>query len=496
MQFGLEALFPLILTLFLALTVKRTLIALGAGIVSGALLIAQYRPIATLDYLLQSAVSQVYADGQWQQWHLDVLAAMALLGMMTKLLSRGGAVEVFGLWLGTKVRSHRQARLGAIFLGWVVFIDGIFSCLAVGNVCKPLGRKYGVRSEQLAYLVDSNASPLCAVLPFSSWGPYVMALLAGIAFLPLTPVEALLQMAQVNFYAITTIVLSLLVAWYGTGFKELKVTPVTSATVEKPLGTPWLLGLPMLSLLVLSIVFILYSGGHQAQEMSLTAWLANADIGASMRNACFVATLVTFIMLKRSGRSLLALGKDMLFGLQTIALAVGILLFTWMIGGVIQDLGIAKMLASWAEQYLSSHFLLPGMFLLCALMAFTTGSSWGTFAIMIPIGSAIAQAVDVSLLIPALSAVMAGSVFGDHCSPISDTSVLSAISSGCEPHDHVVTQLPFALMAAVAAASGYGLLNVGASIWLAWLVTLGCALLLFSIKTRSQRRNTMQVSPS
>lgn len=484
MQFGLEALFPLILTLFLALTLKRTLVALGVGILSGALLIAQYSPIATMEYLAASATSQVYADGQWQQWHLDVLAAMALLGMMTKLLSRGGAVEVFALWLNSRIRSHRQARLGVVFLGWIVFIDGIFSCLAVGNVCKPLGRKYGVRSEQLAYLVDSNASPLCAVLPFSSWGPYVMALLASIAFLPISPIEALLQMAQVNFYAVTTIILSVLVAWYGTGFKPLEVMPVNLNEEERSQGSPWLLGLPMLSLLLLSVVFILYSGGEQSQAFNLMSWLANADIGASMRNACLIATIITIVMLKRYGRSWKALGKDMLFGVQTIALAVAILLFTWMIGGVIKDLGVAKMLAGWAELYLSAHLLLPGMFFLCAIMAFTTGSSWGTFAIMIPIGSEIAHAVDVSLLIPALSAVMAGSVFGDHCSPISDTSVLSAVSSGCEPHEHVVTQLPFAMIAAISAALGYGVLNTGAPVLAAWSVALMSALGLFHLKSR------------
>ena len=484
MQFGLEALFPLILTLFLALTLKRTLVALGVGIVSGALLIQGFSPIATMEYLANSAVSQIYTGGQWQLWHLDVLAAMALLGMITKLLSRGGAVEVFALWLNSRVRSHRQARLGVVFLGWIVFIDGIFSCLAVGNVCKPLGRKYGVRSEQLAYLVDSNASPLCAVLPFSSWGPYVMALLAGITLLPISPIEALLQMAQINFYAITTIILSLLVAWYGTGFKPLEVTPVVHNEKSVSEGSPWLLGLPMLSLLLLSVLFILYSGGDQSQGRDLMSWLANADIGASMRNACVIATVITVVMLKRYGRSWKALGKDMLFGMQTIALAVAILLFTWMIGGVIKDLGVAKMLAAWAELYLSAHLLLPDMFFLCAIMAFTTGSSWGTFAIMIPIGSEIALAVDMSLLIPALSAVMAGSVFGDHCSPISDTSVLSAISSGCEPHDHVVTQLPFAMIAAISAVIGYGLLNIGVPVLATWSAVLVSVLGLFYVKDR------------
>ena len=470
---------PLLLTLVLALVLRRTLVALGVGIVSGALILSEFNPLNTIVYLSSKAWMQLYADGQWQAWHLNVLAAMVLLGMMTQLLARGGAVKSFADWLYHRIQSGRQARVGVVLLGWVVFIDGIFSCLAVGHVCQPLSQRYNMSKEQIAYLVDSNASPLCALLPFSSWGPYVMAILAGIALLPMSPLESFIEIAKLNFYAITVIVLSLLIAWFGIGFGYTaeKEQPVD----EVDAGSPWLLGIPMASLLLASVGFTLWSGATHSQSMDITQWLTSADIGAAMRDACILATGIALLMLKFSGRTLALLAVDMLAGVKVISFAIAILLFTWMIGAVIGDLGVAKLLASWAEQFISSNVVVAGTFLLCAIMAFTTGSSWGTFAIMIPIGAEIAVAVDQALMLPVLSAVMAGSVFGDHCSPISDTSVISATSSGCEPHAHVVTQLPFAIIAALSALVGFQLINLGiATLW-SWLAVLLCALLMLGL---------------
>lgn len=482
---SLLAILPLLLTLTLALFLRRTLVALGVGIVSGALLIAQFDPLQTARYLLDIGVKQFYAQGAWQAWHLNVLLAMLLLGSMTQLLARGGAVGQFGDWLYSRIRTERQARLGVVFLGWLVFIDGIFSCLAVGHVCQPLSQRYGIRHEQLAYLVDSNASPLCALLPFSSWGPYVMALIAGISFLPVSPLEAFIDVALFNFYAIVTLGLSVLVAWYGVGFRSFVApTEVKSSNAVEAKGNPWLLAIPMLTLLLASVGLTLWSGAQQVSSWDVSLWLAKADIGASMRDACLLATLVTLIMLGLSGRRLTALVGDLSHGVRMIAFAIAILLCTWMIGAVIQDLGVAKLLAAWAKSYLSPHLLVAGMFLLCAIMAFATGSSWGTFAIMIPIGAEIAHNLDPHLLLSVLSAVMAGSVFGDHCSPISDTSVLSATSSGCAPHDHVVTQLPFALIAACSALVGFQLVNLEVATPLVWLAVVSCGLGLFALMAR------------
>lgn len=453
------SLVPLLLTLALALLLRRTLVALGVGIVSGALLIQGFSPWPTLTYLVDTAWVQLYANDQWQSWHLNVLAAMILLGIMTQLLARGGAVTAFGDWLYHRIQSERQARLGVVVLGWLVFIDGIFSCLAVGHICQPLSERYGIRREQLAYLVDSNASPLCALLPFSSWGPYVMALLGSLSFLSLSPLTAFIDIAQLNFYAIVTLVLSVLVAWFGIGFRKPSYTRMETAQIDA--GNPWLLSVPMLCLLTGSMLLMCYSGASQVNTWDITAWLSHADIGAAMRDASAIATLVTLVLLKLSGRGVTALALDLVHGARTMVFAISILMFTWMIGAVISDLGVAKMIAAWADIYLPSFMLVAGMFLLCAIMAFATGSSWGTFAIMIPIGGEVAHTLDVTLLIPTLSAVMAGSVFGDHCSPISDTSVLSATSSGCSPHDHVVSQLPFALIAAFSALVGFQCINLG-----------------------------------
>lgn len=463
---------PIIITLVMAFTLRKTLWALAAGVISGAFIISQYSLSASISYIVTTASSQFYAEGQWQLWHLNVLMAMLLLGALTQLLARGGAVAQFSQWLTQRLHTARQARLGIVLLGFVVFIDGIFSCLAVGHVCQPLQRGYGISRTQLAYLVDSTASPLCSLLPFSSWGPYVMAILAGLTMLHESPVSAFVEIAQLNFYAIAVLLLAIWVAWSGVGFSLDKVEPIEVDVASKDAGNPWLLALPMLSLLVLSMVLTLVSGAQHSSSHSIMQWLAHADIGGAMRNACLLSLALCCVLLWRSGRTVWQLLIDLSHGLKSMIFAIAILIFTWLIGQVIKDLQIASVLAGLAKIYLAPQFMVAGLFILCAVMAFGTGSSWGTFAIMLPIGAQIAHTLEPSLLLVALSAVMAGSVFGDHCSPISDTSVLSATSSNCEPHQHVITQLPFALISASSAVIGFQLINLQVSHWLAWIAVL------------------------
>ncbi|RLV60576.1 sodium:proton antiporter [Parashewanella curva] len=491
------SLLPLFLTLILALTVRNTLLALGVGIVSGSFILNHFSLVASLEHLSRLLIEQFYQQSQWQAWHLNVLATMILLGVMTKLLSRSHAVDEFSNWLHNKILTPRQARLGMVFLGWFVFIDGLFSCLAVGNICQPLSKKYGVKSEQLAYFVDSNASPVTSLIPFSSWGPYVIAILASMTFLSGSAFSNFVDIAQMNFYAISTLIISVLVAWFGIGFgaSPNKKTNENYVADSNKQGSPWLLLLPILALLVGSLGLMLLSGAMATDSTQLDQWLAHADIGSSMRNASLFAVLLTLLLLKTSGRKFNALLKDTWIGLNTMTFACSILLFTWLIGTIVKELSIAAILADWAQQHLSSQFLLSGLFLLCATMAFATGSSWGTFAIMLPIGGEIAHIIDPQLLLPALSAVMAGSVFGDHCSPISDTSVLSATSSGCTPHQHVVTQLPFAFVGAFSTLVGFQLLNLSLGYGAALsAVVCSCSLFLLSMQKFKELRSQRAIS--
>ncbi|MBV7315663.1 Na+/H+ antiporter NhaC family protein [Shewanella sp. NIFS-20-20] len=491
-------LLPLLFTLVLALVTRQTLLALLGGIVTGALLIQDFSIVTTITYLTTTASELFYADNQWQQWHLNVLAAMLMLGMMTRLFSVSGAVDSFSQWLYRRITSGRQARLGVVLLGYLVFIDGIFSCLAVGHVCRPLTRRYQISAPQLAYLVDSNASPLCSLLPISSWGPYVMALLASISFMTLPPLSAFIVVAQGNFYAMLTLLMALWLAYTGQGFQRGQQPAIAIDDTElggsSSLG-PWLLLLPMLTLLAGAVGFTLVSGMNAAPDGGITQWLASADIGVAMRNACLLALIVTLVSMVKARSGVTVMLNGVVGGIGMMLFAIGILLSTWMIGKVIDDLNVASLLAYWAEQYLSQTLLVPGLFVLCAMMAFSTGSSWGTFAIMIPIGAQISHQLDISMLLPALSAVMAGSVFGDHCSPISDTSVISASSSGCTPYEHVITQIPLALVTASGALMGFYLLNVGWSYLAAGAVAvaLGFSLLQLLLWQRQRRLKSAMV---
>ncbi|WP_372872692.1 Na+/H+ antiporter NhaC family protein [Shewanella sp.] len=451
---------PLLLTLTLALLLRRTLVALGAGVLCGALILNDFDPWTSAAYLFSGFTGLFYHQAQWQGWHLNVLAAMLLLGVMTSLLGRSGAVEQFGLWLSRRISDGRQARLGVVGLGFLVFIDGIFSCLAVGSVGRPLAKHYGISANRLAYMVDTTASPLCSLVPVASWGPYVMALLAGVTFLPVSPLEAFLGMAVVNFYAIGALLLVLVGTWLDWGWTT-EAESAGDASLPKDISaSPWPLLLPLAALLLSSVGFTLYSGSRLTTESGLGAMLTAADIGAAMRDASVLAVLVAMAGSLWRGRGK-ALGADVLVGVRSMALAVGILLLTWMIGQLIKDLGAGFRIANLARDWLSADYMLAGIFGLCAVMAFATGTSWGTFAIMIPLCAQVAHTLAPTLLLPALAAVMAGSVFGDHCSPISDTSILSATASGASVQGHVTTQLPFALMAAAAAILAFQGLNMG-----------------------------------
>ncbi len=466
---------PLFLTLILALTLRNTLTALGIGTLAGTLVLDHFQVLSSIRYLADLSVSQFYARQQWQAWHIDIIVTMFLLGVMTKMLSQSHAVESFSVWLRQRIKNQRQARIGVIFLGWFVFIDGLFSCLAVGHVCQPLSEKYRISPARLAYFVDSGASPVTSLIPVSSWGPFVIGLLASLTFLRGNPFNSFIDVAQMNFYAIITLLISLYVAWSGVGFNDINNKIKLTANDTRRQGNPWLLSLPIISLLLGSVILIFRSGARASGSSEISDWLINADIGATMRNASLFATLVTFVLLRFSGQTLTQLLASARLGIKTISFAVAILIFTWLIGAVIKELQVAQLLARWADAYLSVNYLLGGIFFLCAVMAFATGSSWGTFAIMIPVGGKIAHIIAPQLLIPALSAVMAGSVFGDHCSPISDTSVLSATSSGCEPYEHVTTQLPFALIGAVSAFTGFQLLNLGFPYWSALIAVIAAA---------------------
>ncbi|WP_417346506.1 Na+/H+ antiporter NhaC family protein [Ferrimonas sp.] len=482
----LLSLAPVVLTIGMALVVRRTLLALGSGLLLAALILHWGTVSGPVLYLVNNFTGQLYVQGQWQGWHLDVILTIALLGILTQQLARSGAVNAFAHWLFPRIRSRRQARLAVVAVGWMVFIDGIFSCLANGNVSRPLCERYRISNAQLAYLVDSTASPLCAILPFSSWGPYVMTLLAGLTFLNEAPLTAFLQVACTNFYAVITLALAALVAWSNLGFQPAAAKPEHFQTQEQQAGSPWLLGLPVLVLIGGSLLLAILSGLEGGD--TLMQWLANADIGAAMRNASLGAVLLSLGLQWHQGIKVKAMLVASWMGLRSVTTALGILMMTWMVGRAIGDLETGRVMATWASAHLAQGLLLPGIFLLCAVTAFATGSSWGTFALMIPIGAEIAWQLQPQLLLPALSAVMAGSVFGDHCSPISDTTVLSATASGCAPVDHVSTQLPLALTSAGLALVGFALLGQQLSLVLVWPLMLVLMLILGTMAVKGQAR--------
>ncbi|QDF67740.1 Na+/H+ antiporter NhaC family protein [Shewanella sp. SNU WT4] len=484
------SLLPPVVAILLAVITRRVLVSLGVGIILGSLLLTDFTPLTSASYLASKVTALVWVDGAFNSWNLYILGFLVLLGMITALITVSGAARAFADWARARIRSKRDAKLLTILLGCVVFIDDYFNSLVVGSVCRPLTDRYYVSRAKLAYLLDSTAAPVCVISPVSSWGAYIIALIGGIltthGIADSGHLSIFIQMIPMNFYAIFALLLLICVAMFGLDigpmrrheqlaqkgelWDESKGTPpganmdLPEADTGKVLG----LFLPIGSLVAATLYFMVSSGADVLTEKGIAFDIIKAFENTSVSSslffgACFgfVVTLIGVMMQKVDTKLVL---KGMTQGALSMLPAIYILLFAWTIAGVIGQLETGKYMASLANGNIPFAMLPAVMFVLAGLTAFATGTSWGTFGIMLPIAADMAMGSHVSMMLPMLASVLAGAVFGDHCSPISDTTILSSTGAGCHHIDHVVTQLPYALIVAVISMIGYTVLGFTESV--------------------------------
>ncbi|WP_386696539.1 Na+/H+ antiporter NhaC family protein [Lonepinella sp. MS14436] len=483
---------PPLLALGLAIITRKVLLSLSVGIIVGALMLTGSDFSLALSYLLERVSSLVYTveNGVFalNESNVHIILFLLLLGILTALLSVSGSNQAFAEWAQKRIKDRRGAKLMAACLVFVTFIDDYFHSLAVGAIARPVTDKFHVSRAKLAYILDSTAAPMCVMMPVSSWGAYIMTLIAGLlaehAITGYTPFSAFITMSAMNFYAIFSMIMVFVVAYFsfdiGPMARHEKVALEQAETQteiqQQSSGKVRNLVLPILTLILATVAMMMKTGNDvlaiDGKPFSILGAFENTTVGISLVVGGVSALIVsTLLIVVNRNVSINEYGKAWIVGIKSMLGAIAILFFAWTINKIVGDMQTGKYLSTLISDNLNPAFLPAILFILGSAMAFSTGTSWGTFGIMLPIAAAIAVNASPELLLPCLSAVMAGAVCGDHCSPVSDTTILSSTGAKCNHIDHVTTQLPYALLVALATTIGYLVIGFTQSGWLGFITT-------------------------
>ena len=488
------SLLPPVFTIGYALLTKRVFQSMLGGIGIGICLMAIDQSHNPFLYAWSIFSNVFYSSGEINE-NVSILVFLCLLGTLTLLMQKSGNLEVISGWVVSKVKSRRNAQLFMILFGVIVFIDDYFNSLAVGKVSRPIADRMGISRAKLAYILDSTAGPVCILAPISSWGASIIVILDQIVeshqLSGYNGFSLFLASMPYNFYAFVAIALVVLMAVYNVNFKKMAKAEKEALVCQKQdflsdsdaSGLVLLkLTMPLIMLFVSAFGMIALTGIMNAGEVSLLSAIENSKVGLSLVAGGLVSVLTQLFLEKDKKREIRELPRSLAGGFRVMWTANAILVLAWVLSGLTKDLQSGIFLAGLIEQSsISFQFLPVVIFVVAGFMSFSTGTSWGTFAIILPIAAQIAVASDPSLLTVLLAAVLGGSVFGDHCSPISDTTILSSTGAGCDHIQHVTTQLPYCLLAGLISLYGYFILSYVGNAFLALafcLVTtwIGCAL--------------------
>ncbi|WKY46526.1 Na+/H+ antiporter NhaC family protein [Eubacteriaceae bacterium ES3] len=470
-EVGLLSIVPPLVAIILALLTKEVISSLLIGILSGSLIYS----ISTGGGLIEMSTTAfgIMAETVGAPGKFNILLFLALLGALVYLVTLAGGSKAYGNWACTKLKSKRSALLATSLLGAIIFVDDYFNCLTVGTVMKPVTDKHRISRAKLAYIIDSTAAPICIIAPISSWAAAVGATLYETGSFT-NEFSAFIATIPYNLYALLCILMVIFLSVFNLDFGLMaKLEARANKTGElgsldalsddavkmQDNATIWDLIIPIGSLILFSILAMLYNGGFWAGEgLSFSEAFGNCDASAALVLGSFWALIVTFLLFVP--RKLIGFKEFMgglSEGIKTMVPAYIILTLAWTIGSLCQNyLGTGLFIG---ELVKTSHIpvgLIPAIiFLVSALLSFSIGTAWGTFGIFIPIVVFISQYSAPELMVVTLSATLAGSVFGDHCSPISDTTILSSTGAGCDHLEHVSTQMVYAMIVAACSFVGY-----------------------------------------
>lgn len=499
MEYSFLSIIPPIIIIALVIITRKITLSLGIGIVIAAIIIEHGNILQAIITILQAILNLFYSDGEWNSGNLYVLSFLLLLGALTGLIAALGGNRAFGNWIGRRIRTKRGAQLMTTTCGVSLFPDDVFSMFVTSQITGPVIDHVKVPRTKLAYLIHSTSDPTCVICPLSSWGAYIIGILTSIfAALHITenPLIAFLIIATTNFYALSTLLFVFSSAAFDINIGKMKQHVAINEQQQIPTvttrGTIWDLIIPIGTLIIGAVTTMMITGYLHSDKPTIISIFSNSQVSLSLVVGAGLATFVSLMLFTRQVRikqqTFNEIGSIFKKGMKTTIPAVEILLYAWVLSNFIDQLETGSYLAGLIQHFtISSSFLPLIFFVLTGTMAFATGTSWGTFAIMLPIAAHIAQATDPSLLFFLMSAVLSGSLFGDHCSPVSDTTTVASAAAGCSQIDHVVTQLPYALICASITAVSFLLLGLSGMRWVPYVfILVAIGLLIINFKRKSQ----------
>lgn len=476
------SLVPPVVAIILALITKEVYSSLFVGLVSGALLYSHFNTIDTLEAVFVHGI----LSGLKGSSNLGILTFLVTLGVLVSLLSRSGATKAYGRWAGKHIHSRRVAMLSTFALGVVLSVDDYFNTLTAGNVMRPITDSNKISRAKLAYIIDATAAPMCMIMPISSWAAAVSANVENV-----NGVEMFLKAIPFNFYSILTLAMVVITSAAQFDFGPMKIheanakngdiytVPVqeTSSDEFKENTKSKLVDLifPVVLLIVACVSYMLYTGGLFDGKSLIDAFAdCNAPLALSMGALVSVGVTI-FYYYMRDLLSFKELMESVANGFKSMVPAILILIFAWSLSEITVLLGVNEFVSGIFAGSLSGlSSLLPALvFLVSVGLAFATGTSWGTMALLIPIAGTICTSPETShLALPIIGAILGGAVYGDHISPISDTTILSSTGAGCNHLDHVSTQLVYATVVAGCSALGYLMMGIVGGFVVPFMVAL------------------------
>jgi len=469
------ALLPPVIAIVLALITKEVYSSLFVGILAGALLNTNFNLVGTLTTVVNDGFTASLADSG----SVGILIFLVVLGALVAMMNKSGGSAAFGRWASKNIKSRVGAQLATVLLGCLIFVDDYFNCLTVGSVMRPVCDAHKVSRSKLAYLIDATAAPICIIAPISSWAAAVSGFAEGSS---MNGLELFVSAIPFNFYAILTVVMMILMAIMKFEYGPMKLHEKNAVekgdiftTLEEkaeeaehidanPKGKVIDLIFPVVVLILSCLLCMIYTGGFfdglSEGNVDFVTAFSECDpyAGLAMGSVVALAITVLYFMFARFGLiKITKLMESIPEGFKAMVPAILILTFAWTLNAMTSSLGAAPFIANIVQGSAGSFmsFLPAIIFLIAVGLSFSTGTSWGTFGILIPIVLTAFQGFDNSLTIIAVSACMAGAVCGDHCSPISDTTIMASAGAQCNHMNHVSTQLPYALTAAAVSFVSY-----------------------------------------
>ncbi len=480
------SLVPAVVMIILVISTKKVILSLWSGIVIGALMLTGFH-FFDAEALIATKITETLID----TWFRYILYFLFLIGITNAFISLNGGARAFVERAIRSVKTEKSAQLLTWILGIIIFFDDYFNALVIGELTKPLTDRYSVSRAKLAYIIDSTSAPVVILAPISSWGAYIITTLSKIfedaGYTAHTGLQAFIGFIPFQYYALTSIVMVAVMIIFKINIgdmkkfedsadagKDISLSP-TAVDLTKELGVEtknvgsmWDLLLPIFALVGVTIWGMFYTAGPFE---SIQVTLENTDVTAALLYGGIAAVIVSFIQvlinLYKGNFKLEHVWKAFVAGVKSMLPANAILISAWAIAAMIDELGTGSYLSDLIQSSAMPTMLLPAViFLIAAFMAFSTGTSWGTFGILLPIMATIALEVDQSIILVLMAATLSGAIFGDHCSPISDTTIMSSTGAQCNHVDHFSSQIPYALVCGGFTFVGYLIYGVTGSVYI------------------------------